>query len=75
MMISNTPDPDHDYDYHYELVGGPLDGRTAEILGSSLLVAVNFQGEYGKYHPIRDTGRAYWTEGDEGVAPATPTPV
>jgi hypothetical protein len=73
MMISRTPDPDYDYDYHYELVGGPLCGRTAEILGYDLLVATS-PDTYGRYVRIEGSSRAYWIEGDDGAAPATPTP-
>lgn len=72
-MISHTPEPDYDHDYHYELVGGPLDGRHAEIIGSRLLVATDHRGNYGTYNPQPDTGRAYWYEGDDD-APATAAP-
>ena len=73
-MISHTPEPDYDHDYHYELIGGPLDGRNAEIIGYSLQVATNPHGDYGFYYPQPETGRAYWHEGDGGATPATPTP-
>jgi len=73
MMISRTPEPDYDNDYHYELVGGPLDGRNAEILGYRLMVATNHLGDFGYYYPQPETGRAYWQEGDDD-APAAATP-
>lgn len=74
MTVSNTPDPNYDRDYHYELVGGPLDGRTMEMIGWRLQVATNEHGDYGYYYPRPKTGRAYWHEGDDDAPAAAPTP-